>query len=70
MEYKDLKNKSIKELQELLAEKRGELRELTFKVGENQLKGVRKIRIIKKDIAQILTAINAKNSFNNAEIIN
>jgi large subunit ribosomal protein L29 len=58
MEYKELKNKSLKELHELLNEKRDELRQLAFKAGENQLKAVRKMREIKKDIARILTAIN------------
>ena len=60
MDYKELKNKGLREMHELLAEKRNELRELEFKVSENQLKNVRSIRVAKKDIAQILTAINAK----------
>ena len=38
MDFVDLKNKSVKELQELLAEKTHELHELRFKVGEKQLK--------------------------------
>ncbi|HAT03716.1 MAG TPA: 50S ribosomal protein L29 [Candidatus Magasanikbacteria bacterium] len=60
MEYKELKNKGKKELHELLAEKRDELRELRFKAHEKQLKNVRSIRVVKKDIAYILTAINAQ----------
>ncbi|PLX28714.1 50S ribosomal protein L29 [Candidatus Parcubacteria bacterium] len=60
MDYKELKNKGLRELHELLAEKRNELRELEFKASENQLKDVRSIRVAKKDIARILTAINAK----------
>ena len=60
MEYKDLKNKTLKELKELLAEKRNELRELNFKVSENQLKNVRSIRKAKKEVAQILTVINTQ----------
>lgn len=60
MDYQELHNKSIKELHELLAEKRDELREGVFKIGENQLKKVRTIRALKKDIARILTAINAR----------
>lgn len=59
MKYKELKNKNVKELDELLNETRDELRQLSFKAGENQLKNVRKIRIAKKTIAQILTACTA-----------
>ncbi|HBU07165.1 MAG TPA: 50S ribosomal protein L29 [Candidatus Magasanikbacteria bacterium] len=61
MDFKDLKNKSIKELQDLLSEKREEVRELRFKASENQLKKVREIRNNKKIVAQILTLLNAKN---------
>ena len=61
MDYKELKNKSLKELNELLSEKQEELRELQFKVRENQLKDVRAIRKAKKSIAQISTAISKKN---------
>ena len=60
MDYKELKNKGLKEMHELLAEKRNELREFEFKARENQLKNVRSIRLAKKEVAQILTAINAK----------
>lgn len=59
MDYKELKNKGLKQLHEMLAEKRDELRELKFKTSENQLKNVRAIRDVKHTIAQILTAINA-----------
>ncbi len=58
MDFTDLKNKSSKELKELLLEKRRELRELCFKVGEKQLKNVKSIKIIKKTAARILTLLN------------
>ena len=61
MEIKELKNKNINELQKLLAEQREHLRQSRFKDAAKQLKNVREIRVIKKDIAQILTLINAKN---------
>jgi len=61
MDIQDLKNKSIKELHELLAEKRNELRELRFKVSEKQLKNVSEIKKVRKTIAQILTIIKAGN---------
>ena len=60
MDYKEIKNKSVKELHEILAEERNKLRELRFKASENQLKGVSEVSKIKKNIARILTAINMK----------
>ena len=60
MDFQDLKNQSEKELHDLLAEKREELRELKFKVQENQLKNVRNIRKVRKVVAQILTLLNVK----------
>ncbi|MBI4427468.1 MAG: 50S ribosomal protein L29 [Candidatus Magasanikbacteria bacterium] len=61
MEFADLKNKSEKELRELLAEKRDELRELRFKAAEKQLKNVQAISKGKKTIARILTLLVVKN---------
>ena len=60
MDYKELKNKSEKELHETLSEKREELRGLRFEASENQLKNVKKISKIKKDVARVLTFINSK----------
>jgi len=60
MDYKELKNKSEKELHGTLSEKREELRGLRFEASENQLKNVKKISKIKKDIARVLTFINSK----------
>ena len=60
MEIVDLKNKNLKDLQQTLMEQREVLRELRFKVSEKQLKDVRTIREVKKEIAQILTLINQK----------
>jgi len=37
---------------------REELRELRFKVSERQLAQVRRVRALKRRIAQVLTAIN------------
>ncbi len=59
-EILELKNKSIKELHDLLSEKRSKLSELRFQVGGNQLKNIREIRKIRKEIAQILTYINKR----------
>jgi len=61
MDYNELTAKNLGDLQKLLAEKRKELQELKFKVSENAMTNVREIRKVKKHVAQLLTAINAKN---------
>jgi ribosomal protein L29 len=68
MDFQDLKNQSEKELHDLLAEKREELRELKFKVQENQLKNVRNIRKVRKVVAQILTLLNTKKENSSAPL--
>lgn len=60
MDIAEIKNKSKKDLQEMLVEKQDKLRELRFQSNEAQLKNVRSIRKIKRDIAQILTLINTQ----------
>lgn len=57
MDYKELLNKSISALEELLLEKKDLVRSLRFKASSNQLKKTSSIREEKKDIARILTAI-------------
>lgn len=59
MTAKDLTKKSKKELTDMLAEERANLRNLEFKVGEGQLKDVRSLRESKRTIARILTALNS-----------
>lgn len=58
MEIKELKSKSKAELNKLLEQSRQQLRETRFKDAAKQLKNVRALRVIKKDIAKILTLIN------------
>ncbi len=60
MIFADLQTKSIEQLQVLLAEKNEQLRNLRFKVTENQYKNVREIRKTRKLIAQINTLLCAK----------
>jgi ribosomal protein L29 len=60
MDIIEIKSKSERELHELLAEKRNELRELRFKVSEKQLKNVSEVRKVRRTIAKILTVL--KNS--------
>jgi len=57
MNFVSIQKKSEKELQTILAEKREQLRVARFKVAQRALKNVREIREIRKDIAQLLTAI-------------
>ncbi len=60
MNIKELQLKELPELNRLLSDTRKHLDELGFKVHQGQLKSVREIRVIKKDIARIMTAINGK----------
>ena len=46
--YKEISGKGINELQKSLASLRAELLDLNFKASQNQLKEVRKIRVLKK----------------------
>lgn len=60
MDFSELKNKSEKELKEILQENRSDLRELKFKVSENQLKNLAEIKKVKKNISRILTILTSK----------
>lgn len=59
MEFKEIKSKSESELHALLNELRSKLRELNFKDANKQLKNVREIRMVKKNIAMALTLLNS-----------
>lgn len=59
MDFTELKNKSEKDLMEILAEKRSKLRDFNFQASAAQLKNVRAIRKVKKEIAQVLTILNS-----------
>lgn len=60
MKYSELVNKSVKELEELVAEYRAELFSLRFKNATRQLDKTHRIDIIRKSIARALTALNQK----------
>ena len=60
-ELKELKLKSAADLQKILNSSREKLRELKFKVSQNQLKNVREIRNLRKKTAKVITLINQKN---------
>jgi len=60
MKAKELRQKTIKELQELLQEKRKRLSQLEFDLSSKKLKNTREIREVKKDIARVLTILKVK----------
>ncbi|GAA8810830.1 50S ribosomal protein L29 [Helicobacter pylori] len=59
MKYTELKDKSIKELEELLHVKKAELFELRVKLKTMQLSNPNEIKKTRRNIARINTAINA-----------
>ncbi|MBU0613750.1 50S ribosomal protein L29 [Patescibacteria group bacterium] len=61
MEYKELKEKSAKELQKILAEERASLYDLRLKLSVNQLKDMSKVKSVKLEIARILTRLGELN---------
>lgn len=61
MDIKEIKNKPLSELNHLLGDLRKKLSDLKFKVSQNQLKNIREIRTIKKDIAKVLTVMTSVN---------
>lgn len=60
MKYTELKDKSVEELNVLLKEKKVLLFSLRQKLKTMQLTNPREISALKKDIARVKTAINAK----------
>jgi len=59
MKYTDLEGKSVKELNDLLKEKKLEVFTLKVKLKTMQLTNTAELRAAKKDVARIQTAINA-----------
>lgn len=59
MKYSDLAGKSLAELQEMLKQRKSELFTLKIKRQMMQLQNTSELRIAKKDVARINTAINA-----------
>jgi large subunit ribosomal protein L29 len=59
MNYTDLKEKSVADLRAMLKEKKLELFTLTAKQKTMQLTNTSELRVAKKDIARIQTAITA-----------
>lgn len=61
---KELKNKPTEELKRLYVDLCQKRQELNFKVANRQLKTVREVRAIKKNIARILTYFKEREAAN------
>jgi large subunit ribosomal protein L29 len=59
MKYTEFKDKSVSDLETLLKEKKMELFNLRIKKQMSQLPNTAEIRVVRKDIARINTAISA-----------
>lgn len=57
---KDLRGKSDQDLHRLLGEFRTTLHDLSFKAALKQLKDVRALRTVKRDIARCLTVLRER----------
>ncbi len=60
MKMKELREKTDRELDRLLAELRDKVRDMRFKIASRQLSDVRDVRAARKDIARILTIRKSK----------
>jgi ribosomal protein L29 len=58
MQVKELREKTLPELQRLLADTREHVRMLRFGIAAKQVRNVREIRCDKKLVAQILTVLS------------
>ncbi|MBI5765935.1 50S ribosomal protein L29 [Candidatus Falkowbacteria bacterium] len=65
MDIKEIKILSIAELNHLLEDLRKKFDDLKFKATQKQLKNIREIRVVKKDIARILMTLKEKNKTEN-----
>jgi len=64
MKFTEIKDKTAEELAALLKEKKLHLFMLNAKLKTMQLKNTHEIRETKKDIARVMTAINAQKGAN------
>ena len=62
MKIKELRQKTDKELRELLAEDQHKLGQLKFDLAAKKLKNVRQIRELRKEIARIITILKGKDN--------
>ncbi len=67
MKSSELKNKDQKSLIDMLAQKREAVRNFRFGTAGSKTRNVREGRTFKREIAQILTAMNANTKANTAK---
>ncbi len=60
MKLKELKEKNNGQLEKLLMELSAKKQELNFKIAVSQIKNIREIREVKKNIAQINTLLKER----------
>lgn len=60
MDIKQLTDKPVAELQELLQQSRLSADEMAMKARQNQLKNIRELRGLKRTIARIMTVLHQK----------
>lgn len=58
MEHKNLENKTDIELNNMLEELRVKLGRMRFELANKTLKNISEIKVVKKDIARVLTALS------------
>lgn len=59
---KDLRSKSVPDLQKQLASLREKLRDLNFRIANKQVKNYREHKNLREDIARVLTVLHEKNA--------
>lgn len=62
MTIKELRAKNRNELARTLASLREQVRDMNFKIYSKEVKNNHQLRVIRKDIARILTILNEKQS--------
>lgn len=60
MKTKEVREKSAEELNNILKEKQAELCQLRFEVKANQVQNHQQVKLLKRDIARILTILKEK----------
>lgn len=60
MKPSDIREKSMKELERMASELKEESFRLRFRHGTGQLKQTANIKLVKQDLARVLTEINAR----------
>jgi len=70
MEFKELRTKTVKDLNNLLSQHREKFRSLRFSVTAKQLKNIREFREGRKFVARILTVLKENTGKENDSILN